>query len=251
MSPELEQLFQKNKRLVILVACIFLLAGGAAIGYSFITKPTRTITVVGVGTKKMPPERAIVSFSLLYEGDNQQGAIAEGEARFSKLLQAVEKFSPQAVDTTPYQVAPRATSRTADGRVQPGATYQYVNAARVTIDTPQKVTELIKSLYDNGATVVGQVRYVAKDQDKADRELQELAVKNATEKAKQMAKTAGSRIGNVLTIQEGVSTGQSGTSVSGSQSQVTTPSQPPSNSPSGNANQIELQAQVTVVYELW
>jgi uncharacterized protein YggE len=236
--------------LVMIVAGLFLLLGGAAVGYSFITQPTRTITVIGTGKKTIPPEQAVLSFSLLFESPSQQQAISGGETRFNQLLNAVNGFSPKSVDTTPYQVTNRNATRTA-GTLATEPVYQYVNAARVTIEDTSKVSELIKALYDNGATVVGQVRYAAKDQNAVDRELQKLAVENATQKAREMARTGSARLGKVLTIQEGVSTGQTGTAVTGSQNSNTSTTPNPSNTSSGSSSEIELQAQVTVVYELW
>lgn len=246
---DLQTFIKNNKILVFVLAVVFLLLGGAAVGYSFITQPTRTITVIGTGKKTIPPEQAILSFSLLYENAAQQQAISGGESRFNQLLTAIQGFNPSAVDTTPYQLTSKAATRTTTG-LTTEPVYQYVNAARVTIDDPSKVQSLIKALYDNGATIVGQVRYVAKDQEKVDRDLQKLAVQNATDKAKEMARTVGARLGKVLTIQEGTSTGQTGSaSITGNSNPSTTPTT--SNTSSGSANEIELQAQVTVVYELW
>ncbi len=249
-SPDAYTFVKNNRPLVITIAIMFLLLGGIAVGYSFITQPTRTITVIGTGKKTIPPEQAILSFSLLYENAAQTQAIAGGESRFNQLLNAVKGFNPKSVDTTPYQLTTRSTG-ISGGTLSTQPVYQYVNAARVTIDDPLRVSELIKTLYNNGATVVGQVRYVAKDQDKVDQDLQKLAVQNATDKAKEMARTGGARLGKVLTIQEGTSTGQTGTSVTGSNTSPTSNTSNPSPTTPASSNQIELQAQVTVVYELW
>jgi len=250
-SNDLHTFVQNNRTLVVGLAVLFFLLGGGAVGYSFITKPTRSITVIGTGKKTLAPEQAVVSFSLLFENPSQQLAISGGETRFAQLLKSVEKFSPASVEATPYQITSRNNSQTTNGQLVTAPVYQYINAARLTINSPQQVNDVIKTLYDNGASIVGQVRYIAKDQDKVDRQLQQLAVQNATDKARDMAQTGGARLGKVLTIQEGTSTGVTGTSVTGSGAPSTGASPAPTTTASSSSNQIELQAQVTVIYELW
>jgi uncharacterized protein YggE len=62
-----------------------------------------------------------------------------------------------------------------------------------------------------------------------------------------MARASGSWVGKVVSIQEGGSTGQTGTSVMGT---VSTTDPKAVNTPVGESGEIEIQAQVTVVYEL-
>lgn len=243
----------------IAVITLFILVSSFIIR-SVLFSPTRTITVTGIGTQKIKAERAVISFSLLYEAPTQQQAITGGEQRFTALIRALDRFSPVSVDKTTYQLTTRPTTRSTEGGLSAETNFQYVNAARVTINTSADVSQVTRTLYESGATVVSQPRFVPIDEKQTELELRELAIKNARERANKMARTSGANLGKVLTIQEGQSTSQTGTAVTGNstiqangQQATVPPSQGgQSAAPSTTNNgEIELQAVVTVVYELW
>lgn len=245
----------------IAVITLFILVSSFIIR-SVLFSPTRTITVTGIGTQKIKAERAVISFSLLYEAPTQQQAITGGEQRFTALIRALDRFSPVSVDKTTYQLTTRPTTRSTEGGLSAETNFQYVNAARVTINTSADVSQVTRTLYESGATVVSQPRFVPIDEKQTELELRELAIKNARERANKMARTSGANLGKVLTIQEGQSTSQTGTAVTGNSSAQTAGQQQTTGTTSqGNQNttppttsnngEIELQAVVTVIYELW
>lgn len=241
-SPAIPRAVSRSGRprwiwLVIAVVTVALMAGSAYAftGSSYGNSP-RVVSVVGVGTKTVKPASATVSFSVVFEGSSRQEAIAQGESIFSSTLSGLSQFGDLRIDKNAFQVSENADS--AGG----GIVYRYVNAAKITTNDPIKVQDISKYLYQSGATAVTQVRYIPEDQEKVDRDLRTAAVKDARAKAQQMAAASGARLGRAISIQEGASTGQTGTPVtagatgdSGSLSEV---------------GEIELQAVTTVIFQL-
>jgi uncharacterized protein YggE len=218
-----------NKGVAYPIFILILVIVGAYIVKGFYTRPSRTITVVGIGSKKVQPTSAVVSFSVVVPGGSQQEAINAGEQKFGSILNSVASFQAS-VEKTAYQVV----------QSESGGGYQYVSAAKLTVNGPEKASEMVKALYQSGATIVAQPRFIPQDQERVDREVRELAVKDARARAGEMARASGAWVGKVISIQEGGSTGESGTSVTGTQS----------DQQSSILGEIEIQALATVVYEL-
>jgi uncharacterized protein YggE len=197
---------------------------------------THTITVVGVGDEKVKLDKASVSFSVVVAGATQADVIANGEQKFNGLLAAVGSYKPD-VDKTTYQVVQNTTNPSA------AQAYQYVNAAKLTISDASKVSDLVKALYSGGATVVSQPVYIPANQNQVDSDVRALAVRNAQSQAQQIARASGAALGRADSIQDNGSTGKTGTSVTG-----TTASS--GENLLNSTGQVEVQAVVTVVYEL-
>ncbi len=229
--------------------------------YDRYTSPTRSITVVGVGTKTVKPASATVSFSLVYGSDNRGSAITEGERRFQSILDSIGSYNPTEINKTAYQVIENARTTTLTTGLNRLNSYQYVNAARITVEDPNIIANLSNALYEAGATTVTQIRYIPENEEKVDNELRGLAVRDAKERAKKMAAGAGTRLGRVLLIQEGQSTGQTGTPVTQTAglAQTTTNegNTAPTDSTTGTTQtitevgDIELTAIASVTFELW
>jgi len=231
--------------IILLVAALYL--------FQQYSKVTRTVTVNGTGSVQIKPEKAIVSFSYSHDSLTQAEAITAGESKFESIINGLAQFSPKELSKATYQISnstKRLPTMTTDNKTSLVAGYQYVNAAKITIDKPEKVNDLVKYLYNNGASVVTQVRFVPKDQADADKKAREAALKDAHSKASQLAKAGGARVGKVLSIQEGTSTGEIGSAVMDATTQPQNSASKTGKDQQESANGIEIQAAVTAVYEL-
>lgn len=200
---------------------------------SIFSPTTRTVSVVGVGSKAITPEKANVSFSLVVSSNTKTEAIASGEEKFNKIISGLSAFSPESVKKSNYQITQSGVA--SSGTLS--SSFQYVNAAEISVTNPDSIQKVVTYLHESGATQVGQVRFTPKDQEKTNTQVRELAIKDAREKAVKMASAAGAGLGRVLSITEGASNSSTGTPVTGTTTDNT-------------VGDITVQSAVTVIYEL-
>ena len=221
------------------VIALIIVVGVLLFGYRFFfgSKTARIISTVGVGKKNVVADKSIITFAVLVTTADKNTAQTNGDAKMTDLMLKVNEFQPLSVNKTTPQVAPQYNSVGTTRDTSSIRGYQYVTGAQVTLQGQDKVAPFLQMLNDQDVTV-GQVRYLSADQDKVDAEVRELAIKDAKMKAQQMAKAAGARVGNVISIQEQGATGQGGSAVT---SQTT----------ASNSTEVEAQSTITVAFELW
>lgn len=247
---------QQNKAVLYPLFILLLVFAGAAFVRDALRSPVRSATVVGIGKTKVKPETATVTFSYTLSANTQEEAIEAGERQFGTLLNSISAFNPE-IERTGYQVilgntAAVPTPATGTTPQLPSlsrrvGSFQYINAARVTVSDPAVITDVVRNLYNNGATTVTPIRYIPADEDKVNREVRELAVKDARERIAQMARASGARVGRVITIQEGDLSGQTEAALGAALGSQPTQSSGVNVDSEGN---VEIQAVVSVSYEL-
>ena len=245
LSPQFLNFIQNNKRTITIASAALLLFFGASALYNNFFGETRTITVTGIGRKTAQAEKATLSFSFAYSSTSESQVISQGEERFNNIISEITKFQPDEIDKNSYQVVDNSRNTLgSNGSLTRAGSFQYVNAAQITTTKLDTVNDIVKTLYDAGATQVTQVRYLPKNEDKFDQELRELAVKDAKSNARKMARASGAWLGSALNIQEAGSNGETGTSVNALTN----------NGEEGfdltSIGEIELESAVVVTYQL-
>ncbi len=233
-----------NKIVTYPLIFILTIALGGLIAQNTFLSPTRSATVIGLGSKTITPQKAVVSFSVVYQNANRNQANTEGDRIYNNILNNLSQFNPTSIDKNTPQITGTSRNSLDNGNLVRNTNFQYTNAARVTVEDLDKVNELVSTIYQNGATEVTQVRYLPENEDKVEDELGKLAVQDAKSKAKQMAAASGARVGKVISIQEAASNSQTGTPTSG----LTSTSEGLNLSQTG---EIELQTAVTVTFQLY
>lgn len=197
-------------------------------------KPS-TITVAGEGKLQVVPDQVSMIVTRVNSSTDVNRAVAEGEAGIRVLMDTATNIAGKNVEMKKsfYQLQPSATAD------KTGYRYQVANAFSLTSKDVNKATELIKSLYQDGATTVSNISFIAKDQEKSEQSTRQLAVKDAKMRAENIAKAAGKRLGRLISIsddnaQPSSTVGTQNTTASGSA-----------------FDQIELSKRVSVIYELW
>ena len=241
-------LFQQRAFTYPIFLLLLILIGGYSLKKMYMT-PTRTVTVVGVGTKIVAPDQATVSFSLVYPAQTQTDAINGGETKFNAILSSIGAVKPT-IEKTAYQVVQNTGTATTGQAASAASGYQYVNAAKITINNPAQAADLVKTLYANGATLVTQPLFLPKDKDTVDQEVQQAAVQDARNQVQQLAHAAGASVGRVVSIQPGTSTGQTGTAITGNVQNSTVANSKVAPDLTNTMAEITIQATTTVTYEL-
>jgi len=226
--------FIENRPFVVftLIAVIFL---GIFAYVQFYPRANRVVTTIGVGSKQVAAQKAMIVFAVTATGADRNSAATQGEAKFVDVMNMVNSYQPSSVNKTAYQVAPQVTNQLT------GETngFQYVSGAQITLEGVANVTNLVRQLNEKDATVA-QVRFLPQDEKVIDKEVRELAIADAKVKAEQMAVASGARLGKVINVTEQASTGTTGTSVTKEQQANV----------AGSFSDIEIQSVVQVTFEL-
>ncbi len=197
-------------------------------------KPS-TITVAGEGKLQVAPDQVSMIVTRVNSSTDVNRAVTEGEAGIRVLMDTATNVAGKTTEIKKsfYQLQPAPTAD------KTGYRYQVANAFSLTSKDVSKATELIKTLYQDGATTVSNISFIAKDQEKSEQLTRQFAVKNAKQQAEKIAAATGKRLGRLISISD-----------DNAQSSSTIGTQ--SNDASGSAfDQIELSKRVSVMYELW
>lgn len=176
-------------KLVSLI-CLVIIAGFTILNYFTNNKVTSTITVNGESKTVAKADSVSLVATRVNSGTGIALAIDDGENGINTLVNTAKKLagSTAEIKKTFYQV----TSQT-NG-------YSVANAISIKSTNVKDVSTLIKELYANGATSVSNVTFESTDLAGVEQKARTDAFKDAQEKAKRMAKSAGKRLGKVLSI---------------------------------------------------
>lgn len=196
--------------------------------------PASPLTVIGTGKKSVTPEQASFIVARVNTGSSASSTINEGEAGILVLI-----------DTTKSVVGDDAEIKKSFNQLTPvsASSFQVLNAFSVKTKNVNKVNEVVKSLYESGATQVTNISFTSVDEEKTTQEARVLAVKDAREQAKAIAKAAGKRVGKVISIADD-NAGASSTVGSSNN----TAGQAQNSSALGS---IDITKQVSVTFEIW
>lgn len=226
-------MFPDNKKISLIVVIVAVLLLIYSFSRSFFDKPTRSITAIGVGTKQVSAEKAVITFAISRTSQNRNTAVQEGQQFADSIVRSLSNLKPSSVKQTAYQLTPTRTFG------QTVSSYQYATGIQVTIEGGQNIDQALTFLNGQDVTIA-QVRYLAMDEKQVGSEVREMALQDAREKAEQIARASGGRIGKVLAVSEEVANDQSGSSVTGGNTEEGT----------GTFKEVEIQSVITATFEL-
>jgi uncharacterized protein YggE len=198
--------------------------------YKVFTSPA-SLTVIGQGKITFKPNQVSMLVTRVNSGSDAVSAINEGEAGLQVLVDSAKAVGGDEVQINKafYQVQPSISSS--------GRGYQVANVFSLEFNDVAKTSEMIKTLYSNGATTVGNVSFSSTKKDQTSLEARKLAVADAKNQAKQLAKSAGKRLGRIIQISD------DNLDVSGAVSDTT--------NQESDFSSVTVTKRVTVVYSLW
>lgn len=197
------------------------------------------ITVVGTGKLQVVPAKVEMTVSRVDSSVDPVVAVNQGETN-TKLLIDKSKgmLTNPDIQRAFYQVTPTV--------VGGDKLYQVVNVFKLTSNEPAKTSELIKTLYTNGAITINNISFLPDQQEDVTQEARKAALKDARDQAKKIARAAGKRVGRIVTITDDLSE-VSGTVSSQEQSGNVTSTDFSTAAP----EEIEVSKVVSVTYEIW
>lgn len=185
--------------LVPKILVVLLIAGGVyflpnLFSTFFGAKPT--ITVIGQGTYDFTPDTVSMTVALVTTGSDPIKTIDNGDNNTKVLIDTAKSIAGQGAEIKRafYQAQPIAGTAT--------NSFQVINAFSLKFNQIEKTSEMIKTLYDSGATTVSNVVFSVDSSAKLEQEARKLAVKDAREKARDLVQASGKRLGKLITISD-------------------------------------------------
>jgi len=227
--------FQKNKKflgILVFFILIFILVN------RFFADPA-VITVVGTGKLQVVPAKVEMTVSRVDSSVDPVVAVNQGENNTKLLIDKSKSMLGNLdIQRAFYQITPTI--------VGGDKLYQVVNVFKLTSYEPIKTSELIKTLYTNGAITISNISFLPDQQEDVTQEARRIALEDAREQAKKIAKAAGKRVGRIVTITDDLS------EVSGTVSSQEKGGDTVSVDFSAAApEKIEVAKVVSVTYEIW
>ena len=213
---------KSNSNKVVLILLVLILCLSVTILYR-LTRTTSTISVTGRAEITAKPDRVSFIVTRVNTGVDASQAIDDGVAGINKLITLVREMGGSDVEI-----------KKTFNQVTPGTNgYTVANAFSVKSKRVNEVDYLIKKLYMGGASTVSNVSFESSDIAGVEQRLRDDVYKDALEKAKRIARSAGKRLGGVVAITDDA--GDNSSTVSTSMVE----------------NLISVSKSITVVYKIW
>lgn len=164
----------------------------------------RTITVSGTGKVTAEPDEASISIGAQITAPTLADATKQASDIMTKVLAALKAQGVDAKDiqTSSYSVNPITNYKENAPAEITG--YQVMNVVTAKVRKLDTVGQVLDAGMSAGANYLGGVFFGIADQTKYESDARTAAVKNATAIANTLATAAGVKVGNVVSIQEGV-----------------------------------------------
>lgn len=173
----------------------------------------RSITVVGQGSVSAAPDIATVVLGVNVSAATVEQAMEDASTRMGKIMAALKKLniSDKDITTSNYSIyyeeppryeMPAATKGTEGSGETPAGVYRVSNMVTVKIRKLDQVGELIDAAVTAGANSLWGVNFDLEDRTKLEAEARAKAVENARQRAEELAKLAGVKVGGVVQISE-------------------------------------------------
>ncbi len=189
----------------------------------------RTVTVDAEGKVTAKPDIAVVSFSVVTQAKTVADVTKDGNQKMTEVIDALKKIGIEDKDltTAQYSLNPQYTSSDtitsedledvvdaedlervkemviATDMASKIVGYQLHQTLQVKIRNLQETESVIDTAVKTGANEVGQLYFDIDDPSTLKKEAREKAFTTAREKAEDMAKAAGVKLGRVVTFSEG------------------------------------------------
>lgn len=164
--------------------------------------PQRTLSVDGTGTAFLTPDIAYVYLGVHTEKLTAAEAVEENNAQTQTVIQALTEFGVDAKDirTTNFSIWPMDKIDPATGTYTGEKTYAVDNTVYVTVRDLETMGDLLDTVIQAGANTVQSIQFDVADKDAALGTARTDAVKDATEKAQELATAAGVELGELHSV---------------------------------------------------
>ena len=165
----------------------------------------RSISVSGMGEVKAKPDIAHITVGVTTANESAKTALSENTKAMQAIFDAMAEMNigQDDIQTSNFSVNPQY-GRYDRGEQPPKITgYQVNNSVNVTIRDLDALGQALDKLISVGANQVNSIQFGFSDPSNLENDARKAAVKDARAKAELYAETAGVKLGQVISIQEG------------------------------------------------
>ncbi len=165
------------------------------------------ITVTGQGIAKKAPDMAVITLTVLREGETARAALDANNSAMGSVLSAMEAdgIAEKDLQTSGFSIQPRYSTPSSDKK-QPQAPeivgYQVSNTLSVRIHDLSKVGDILDQSVSLGVNQGGNILFTNEDPSQAMSEARKGAMADAISKAKALTDAAGVSLGPISRITE-------------------------------------------------
>jgi len=196
------------------------------------------ITVTGTGKMSVTPESVSLIVTRVNTSLDSTTAITNGNDGLNTLINEVKNVVGEEVEIQKsfYSTTSVSSQGVINGQTTLVKGLQVTNGFKVTFKDISKTNDLIRNLYNSGATSVSNISFIPANKDIVEQEVRKLAIDNAKSEAQKITKLLGKRVGRIASIGDDQS--EVGSSVGSGQNIV-------------GADKVDITKTVSVVYEIW
>lgn len=182
------------------------LSAGAAVAQDR-RSPDPVIRVSGEGEASVAPDMAILTLSVVRNGETAEKALAANNAAMKEVLGALKAsgIADRDLQTSNFSIYPQYRHVEPKGGVMPPPQivgYEVSNTLTLKVRELAKLGGLIDQSVKLGVNQGGQIAFINDNPDKAMTEARKAAVAKALDKAKTLTEAAGVRLGRIVEINE-------------------------------------------------
>lgn len=168
---------------------------------SLYAQQPRLISVIGEGEVKAVPDQAIVDMSVSTEGATAEEAKAKNDKITAMALRAAKDLGieDRDIQTASVVAEPRYDY---PNQVRQISGYDMNRSIHITLRNVAKLDELLSNETKVGVNVVGQTQFQLSDLKAKKAQARTNAIKDAKEKAQQLARDLGVQVGKAYSISE-------------------------------------------------
>lgn len=216
--------FSKNKWVLVIVSLVLITLFTVLSFFKF-GSTISTISVTGKADISAKADYVKFVVTKVNTGTNVSQTIDDGINNINRLISVAKLSEGNEVEIkkTFYQISGDSTTG-----------YSVANAFSVKTSKTETVDLLIKKLYESGATTVSNVTFESEDIKNVEENLRKEVYADAKDKAQRIAKSAGKRLGKVISITD------DDTSITTTVEDLTS-----------NSGLINISKSASVVYKIW
>ena len=167
--------------------------------------PEPSITVVGSGIASARPDTAEIGAGVVTQSATAAQALARNNAGMGKVLEAVRALgvSDKDIQTTNVSVVPQRRQGRQEPQPPEVVGYEVSNQVRIKVHDLAILGRLLDTLVAEGANVLGGIGFSVGDPAPVLDQARAKAMADARRRAEAYTRTAGVKLGRVLSIREG------------------------------------------------
>jgi len=166
-----------------------------------------TFQVRGEGKVYAVPDTAEIYFSVITEGETTELALDQNSKKMDQVINHLKEkgIADKDLKTASFNIRPiyvYETNPRTNTRERVLSSYEVSNRVEVKIRDLGQVSSIIDGAIRSGANNVSRLEFLIDDEKELKKQAREIAVKEAEERAKELASVLGVKIGRIISFSE-------------------------------------------------